>query len=66
MQEQVGVYLVTEAGNGRGVKGDTIFKRAVKLVRMDGDILLLSGQVAECQTDELHVLLRHILLDLVL
>ena len=63
LQKQVGAHLIAEAGDGRGVKGDAVLKRPVKLVGMDGDILLPPRQVAEGQADELDVLLRHILPD---
>ena len=63
-QQQIRVDLSAEAGNGGAVDGDTVLEGPVQFLRHNGDIFLAARRVAEGHADELHVLLRRILLDL--
>ena len=63
-QQQIRVDLPAEAGNGGAVDGDTVLEGPVQFLRHNGDIFLAARRVAEGHADELHVLLRRILLDL--
>ena len=63
-QQQIRVDLPAEAGNGGAVDGDTVLEGPVQFLRHNGDIFLAARRVAEGHANELHVLLRRILLDL--
>ena len=54
-QQQVGHIHIQEAAQGRGVEVDAVLERARQLGRHDGDVLLVAEDIAERQTDELHI-----------
>ena len=62
-QDKVGVYLSTEARDGRRVDGNAVGKRAVQFVRHDRNVFEPAHHVAERHADELHILLNDILQD---
>ena len=66
VQQQVGVRFVPEAGDGGAVERNAVGKGAGQLIRHNGNVLLPAENVAEGQADELHVLLLHILHNLLL
>ena len=59
-EKQVRLHHAAEAPDGGGIKGNALGESALELLGHDGNILLSSGNVAECQADELHILLLHI------
>ena len=63
MQQQIGVNLAAEAGDGGAVNGDAIAERPIQFRGHDGNVLLAAFHIAEGHSDELHVLLRRILFD---
>ena len=60
VKKEVGAHLAPEARNGRGVDGDALTEGTFQFIRHDGDVLLLSEDVAEGQTDKAHIFLPHI------
>ena len=66
MQQQIGVRLVAEAGDGGAVERNPICKRAWQFIRHNRYILLSAEHVAEGQADELHIFFLHILHNLLL
>ena len=63
MEEQIGMHLIAEAGDGRGIDGNTVLKSPLQLLGHDGNILIASVYIAEGKADEFHILLLDILHD---
>ena len=59
MEQQIGADLTAEALHRRGVEGDPVGEGPLELGGHDRHVVLLSIDVAECQTDKLDVLLLH-------
>ena len=62
-QQQVGCVNVEEAAQSGRVEMNAVFKGARQLGRLDGNILLVSENVAERQTDEFYVVFLNKLYD---
>ena len=64
VEQQVRPGLAVEAGDGRAVEGDAVFKGPGQLLGHDGNVLLPAEDVAKRDANELHVLLADIFHDL--
>ena len=64
MEQKVGMHHIAEAGNGGGIDGNPVFKRALQFGGHDGNVLRPAVNVTESETDEFHILLQNVLDDL--
>lgn len=62
-RKEIRAHRAAETGNGRGVKGHSLGERPPQFARHDGQVFLLTVDVAEGQTNELDVFLLHVLDD---
>ena len=60
MKEEVTVRYIRESINGRGVKGNAVFKGTTQFVWHDGNIFLIALQINEGKTDEFDILFFHV------
>ena len=58
-------YFAAESRDSRGIDGNTVFKRTVKLLRHHRDILLPAVYIAKRHADELDILLSDVLHDFI-
>ena len=63
MEEQIGMHLVAEAGDGGSIDGNAVLKGSLQLLGHDGNVLIASVYIAEGKADEFHILLLDILHD---
>ncbi len=59
-EKKIGAHRAAEARDRRSIEGNARVKRALKLRRHDGDVLLPSVSIAEREPDKLHIRLADI------